>query len=134
MSSVISLSLCSFIRLCDYLVVTMLHNLTFKSVSHILTTLHEQHSKPVEIHDLAEPIPEDVEEQEKVLAKIYETVGYTPTHYEKATPRRSMTGSGLFQGTPSRSRSQLTPSRLRATPSVSWWIEHGFVHASCLFS
>jgi len=123
MSNVISLSLCSFIRLCDYLVVTMLHNLTFKSVSHILNTLHEQLSKPVEIHNLAESIPEDVEEQEKMLTKIYETVGYTPTHY---TPRRSMvqmTGSGLFQGTPSRSRSQLTPSRLRATPSVSWWIE-----------
>lgn len=81
MSNVISLSLSSFIRLCDYLVVTMLHNLTFKSVSHILTTLHEQLSKPVEIHNLAEPIPEDVEEQEKMLTKIYETVGYTPTHY-----------------------------------------------------
>ena len=60
-------------------------------------------SKPVEIHDLAEPIPEDVEEQEKMLTKIYETVGYSPTHY---TPRRSMVqmaGSRLFQGTPSRS-------------------------------
>ena len=79
MSNIISLSLCSFIRLCDYLVVTMLHNLTFKSA--ILNTLHEQLSKPVEIHNLAESIPEDVEEQEKMLTKIYETVGYTPTHY-----------------------------------------------------
>ena len=65
----------------DYLVVTMLHNLIFKSVSHILNTLHEQLSKPVEIHNLAESIPEDVEEQEKMLTKIYKTVGYTPTHY-----------------------------------------------------
>ena len=33
--------------------------------------------QPVEIHDFAESIPEDVEEQEKMLTKIYETVGYT---------------------------------------------------------
>ena len=56
----------------------------------------------MEIHDLVESIPEDVEEQEKMLTKIYETAGYTvtPTHY---TPRWSMVqmaGSGLFQSKP----------------------------------
>ena len=119
-----STTLCahSFIRLCDYLVVTMLHNLTVKSVTHILTVLHDQLSKPVEIHDLVQPIPEDVEEQEKILAKIYETVGYTPTHLDRGTARQStvhLTGSGLFQRAASMSRAA---SRLQMTPSVSWWI------------
>lgn len=67
-----------FIRLCDYLVVTMLHNLTFKSVSHILNTLHEQLSKPVEIHNLAESIPEDVERNRRRCSQRFTRLLDTP--------------------------------------------------------
>ena len=55
--------LTSFIRLCNYLVVTMLHDLTVKSVSTILSTLHDQLAKPVEIADIVQPIPDDIDEQ-----------------------------------------------------------------------
>ena len=55
--------LTSFIRLCNYLMVTMLHHLTVKSVSSILSILHDQLAKPVEIADLVQPIPDDIDEQ-----------------------------------------------------------------------
>lgn len=57
----------SFIRLCDYLVVTMLHRMAVVSAKTILHTLQSQTSKVVEIKDLVQPIPESIEEQEKLL-------------------------------------------------------------------
>lgn len=59
--------MCSFIRLCDFIVVTMLHELTVCSASSILTVLQEQVSETVDIVDLVQQIPDDIEEQEKAL-------------------------------------------------------------------
>ena len=58
---------CSFIRLCDYLVVTMLHGLTRHSCSRLLNLLRLQLEKAVEVTDIVKDIPEDVEELEKTL-------------------------------------------------------------------
>ena len=56
---------------------------------------------------------------------MYETVGYTPAHLERSnlhhgSSQVQLTGSGVFQASPSRSRSRLsaTPGRLQ-TPMVS---------------
>ena len=57
----------SFIRLCDYLVVTMLHGLTVHSCTGLLSVLKSQLVKAVEVTDIVKTIPDDVEEQEKVL-------------------------------------------------------------------
>ena len=57
----------SFIRLCDYLVVTMLHNLTVTSAGEVLKVLHEQTAEDISISDLVTDIPDDIEEQEKML-------------------------------------------------------------------
>ena len=57
----------SFIRLCDYLVVTMLHDLAVKSTSHILDILKIQTARDAEIADLVRELPDDIEEQEKML-------------------------------------------------------------------
>ncbi len=45
----------------------MLHDLTVKSTSHLLGVLKAQTAKDAEIKDLAQEIPEDIEEQEKIL-------------------------------------------------------------------
>ena len=45
----------------------MLHNLTVKSTSYILNTLVQQTGKVVEMKDLVQDIPDDIEEQEKIL-------------------------------------------------------------------
>ena len=58
---------CSFIRLCDYLVVTMLHGLTLQSCTQLLSLLQSQLEKAVEVTDIVKAIPEDVDEQEKIL-------------------------------------------------------------------
>ena len=57
----------SFIRLCDFIVVTMLHDLSVRSASSILTVLQDQVSESVDMFDLVQPIPDDIEEQEKAL-------------------------------------------------------------------
>ena len=57
----------SFIRLCDYLVVTMLHNLAVTSASTVLDVLCEQTAKNITVSDLVTEIPDDIEEQEKML-------------------------------------------------------------------
>ncbi len=57
----------SFIRLCDYLVVTMLHDLAVKSTSHILDILKIQTARDAEITNLVRELPDDIEEQEKML-------------------------------------------------------------------
>ena len=57
----------SFIRLCDYLVVTMLHDLTVKSTTHILSVLEAQTTKDAQITDLVQELPDSIEEQEKML-------------------------------------------------------------------
>jgi len=66
-SSVIDFFPSSFIRLCDYLVVSMLHDLAVKSTSHVLTVLKAQTGKEVEIIELAQEIPDDIEKQEEIL-------------------------------------------------------------------
>ena len=45
----------------------MLHGLTVQSCTSLLRVLHTQLEKPVEVTDIVKPIPEDVEEQEKIL-------------------------------------------------------------------
>lgn len=57
----------SFIRLCDYLVVTMLHGLAVHSCAGLLSVLQSQLKKAVEVKDIVKTIPEDVEELEKIL-------------------------------------------------------------------
>ena len=57
----------SFIRLCDYLVVTMLHNLAVTSASAVLDVLKEQTAKGITVSDLIKDIPDDIEEQEAML-------------------------------------------------------------------
>lgn len=57
----------SFIRLCDYLVVTMLHNLAVTSASAVLDVLKEQTAKGITVSDLVKDIPDDIEEQEAML-------------------------------------------------------------------
>ena len=56
-----------FIRLCDYVILSMLHDLTLDSEKHLLQSLSERASHVTEIEDFAEPIPDDEEEDEKVL-------------------------------------------------------------------
>ena len=56
-----------FIRLCDYVILSMLHDLTLDSEKHLLQSLRERASHVTEIEDFAEPIPDDEEEDEKVL-------------------------------------------------------------------
>ena len=65
--------MCSFIRLCDYLVVTMLHNLTVHSCTGLLSVLQSQLVKSVEVTDIVKSIPDNVEEQEKILQVKYYT-------------------------------------------------------------
>ena len=60
------LRLARFIRLCDYIVVNMLHDLTLASVRHILFSLQELLNRTIEIEDIAKPIPEDEEDDETV--------------------------------------------------------------------
>lgn len=57
----------SFIRLCDYLVVTMLHNLVVASASTVLEVLQEQTLKDITVDNLVDGIPDDIEEQERIL-------------------------------------------------------------------
>lgn len=57
----------SFIRLCDYLVVTMLHNLAVMSASAVLDVLQEQTSTDIAVSNLVKEIPDDIEEQERIL-------------------------------------------------------------------
>lgn len=57
----------SFIRLCDYLVVTMLHNLAVTSASAVLDVLQEQTAGDIAISNLVKEIPDDIEEQERML-------------------------------------------------------------------
>ena len=56
-----------FIRLCDYIILSMLHDLTLGSEKHLLQCLKERASCVIEIEDFAEPIPDDEEEDEKVM-------------------------------------------------------------------
>lgn len=57
----------SFIRLCDYLVITMLHDLSVSSAKSILETLEQQTAKSISIGELVQPIPDTIEEQEQLL-------------------------------------------------------------------
>ncbi len=59
--------LCRFIRLCDYLVVTMLHDLSTTSVEFVLKKLQLQVSKSVVVSDFITPIPNSIEKQEAML-------------------------------------------------------------------
>ena len=71
-----------FIRLCDYLILTMLHDLTLDSGKHLLNSLKHLVDQAVEIEDIAEPIPEDEQEDEKVLLlplRTPSTVQTTPS-------------------------------------------------------
>ena len=70
-------ALCSFIRLCDYLVVTMLHNLTVTSATAVLEVLREQTAEDISVSDLVTDIPDDIEEQEKML----QVCNFTSTLY-----------------------------------------------------
>ena len=45
----------------------MLHSLTLHSCDGLLHVLQSQLVKAVEVKDIVKPIPEDVEEQEKIL-------------------------------------------------------------------
>ena len=94
----------SFILLCDYLVVTMLHDLATNSMSTILSILTSQFAKAVEITELAPPIPEDPLAQEAMFEGIVKTVEYIPFHKERTGSKTSMVHG--------------TPSRLQLTPSV----------------
>jgi hypothetical protein len=60
----------SFIRLCDYLVISMLHRTSIFSAEIILSTLEDQTSQTIHVKDIVPPIPENVEEQEKLLQVI----------------------------------------------------------------
>ena len=57
----------SFIRLCDYLVITMLHRMSVHSAEKILFTLEDQTTQIIQVQDLIKSIPESIEEQEKLL-------------------------------------------------------------------
>lgn len=57
----------SFIRLCDYLVVSMLHKMTVFSAWDIFHTLQGQTEKLVHVEDLIQRIPDSIEEQEQLL-------------------------------------------------------------------
>ena len=57
----------SFIRLCDYLVVTMLHNLAVTSASAVFNVLQEQTAMDITVSTLVKEIPDDIEEQERML-------------------------------------------------------------------
>ena len=57
----------SFVRLCDYLVVTMLHKLAVMSASAVLDVLQEQTAGDIPISNLVKEIPDDIEEQERML-------------------------------------------------------------------
>ena len=63
----------SFIRLCDYLVVTMLHNLVVASASAVLKVLQDQTKRDTAVDNLIDSIPEDIEEQERIL-QVLKTV------------------------------------------------------------
>ena len=60
-------TLYSFIRLCDYLVITMLHKMAVVSADAILETFEYQTNLVIEITDLVQPIPDSTEEQESLL-------------------------------------------------------------------
>ena len=70
----------SFLRLCDYLVVTMLHDLTVKSTTHILSVLKAQTAKDAQIVDLVRELPDSIEEQEKMLQVLTHAL-LTISHY-----------------------------------------------------
>lgn len=93
----------------------MRHDLSVRSAQHVLQALQEGLNKTVGIKDLVQPIPDSIEEQEKVLQEFYDTVGYTPAHLERSATRShvQMTPSRMMTGTPSLSRSSL-----HATTSV----------------
>ena len=55
-----------FIRLCDYLVVNMLHKLALASVEHILVGLQRLVAQHIAIDDITEPIAEDETEGEPI--------------------------------------------------------------------
>lgn len=57
----------SFIRLCDYLVVTMLHKMSVFSAETILHTLEMQTDQTISVADFIKCIPESIEEQEVLL-------------------------------------------------------------------
>lgn len=57
----------SFVRLCDYLVITMLHRMSVFSAEVILLILEDQTSQIIHVEDIVQPIPESTEEQEKLL-------------------------------------------------------------------
>ena len=61
----------SFIRLCDYLVISMLHKMTVFSARDILHTLQYQTEKRIHIQDLVKPIPDTIEDQEKLLQVLW---------------------------------------------------------------
>ncbi len=55
-----------FIRLCDYLVISMLHDLTLASVKYILSTLEGFLQDTITIEDIAQPIKEDEDDDESI--------------------------------------------------------------------
>ena len=54
----------------------MLHNLTVTSAAAVLKVLHEQTEEDISVSDLVTDIPDDIEEQEKMLQVCY----YASTH------------------------------------------------------
>ena len=55
-----------FIRLCDYLVINMLHDLTLSSIQYILSTLEGFLQETIKIEEIAQPIKEDEDEDESI--------------------------------------------------------------------
>ena len=84
----------------------MLHDLALRSAEHILKTLQSQLKKCVEIKDLVQPIPEELEDQEKVLDELMHTVQYTPSHADRVSSRVASRSQVM---TPTRSRANMTP-------------------------
>ena len=50
--------------MCDYIVTSMLHQLTTHSVQHLLDSLHKLLAKDVELDTIIEPLPEGGEDQD----------------------------------------------------------------------
>ena len=62
----------SFIRVCNYIVVTMLHNLAVLSANSLLEYLQNQLAKPTIIEDIVHPVTinEDGEEEYEPISQM----------------------------------------------------------------
>ena len=69
------LRLSRYIRMCDYMVNNMLHELVLQSVKTILSTMEGYLREPMEVEDIATPIKEDEDEDESVPLLPLKTPG-----------------------------------------------------------